>query len=536
MASPNINVNGSGTFSTLNSAIADSGTGNGDTINITGSWTGDDTTPVTWNHNLTVTTDSESKVQQPHSGRTGGSYRLRPTSGHAFTVTNDVTMTGVDIQNAATGVSDEVFRCGTGVENVSLTRCILGFASEVDQQDILYQDKDSFTYTISLESCIFYEVGRSIVDLYASTSCTITVNINSCSGYNIGGQGGRSGGTWVGCDNCNNSTITVNMFNNLVGYEMHNAVAEDTTFSSSTLNSDYNILALSDFQDYFDTHNNVGDGLLYTFTDDADPGTGDKVGLSDVTTQPYDFELTDHANNDAKGFHTTGTGSNSGLSIPLDVLGNTNSSPYDVGAFAIQAAGGTTVQIAQAAIGMAAQALGVNAKQNLAVSQASVGYAGVGVNANAKTQTEIASAAIGYTGQALNTNAKTMLAIAQSAISYAGQLVSTGSETIVSIANAAIGYAGQAVTVNAKTIIAIAAAGINKAGQSVVTNMINVVGIVNAAITLAGQTFKINKVVHIGAATINAIGRGVTASVGGVVTEIKRRSKWLAGFVVRRKR
>jgi len=47
---------------------------------------------------------------------------------------------------------------------------------------------------------------------------------------------------------------------------------------------------------------------------------GNKVGLLDITTSPYDQRLTDHANNDAIDVHSVETGPNSGLVLPDDII------------------------------------------------------------------------------------------------------------------------------------------------------------------------------------------------------------------------
>ena len=77
-----------GDYTTLNAAVAAAIAS--DTISIEGAWTADDTTSVTWDVATSVTADASSKqIGRPWaSGDTH--YRLRPTSGHVFTVTADV--------------------------------------------------------------------------------------------------------------------------------------------------------------------------------------------------------------------------------------------------------------------------------------------------------------------------------------------------------------------------------------------------------------------------------------------------------------
>ena len=168
-------------YGSLNAAVADSTAA--DTIEIQGTWSADDTTGVTWNVAVIVTADSSAKqIGRPWaSGDTH--YRLRPTSGHVFTVTADVDLTNIDVQSESSGVSDEIFRAAANY-NATITNCMLGFTGNVDQQDVWYIE-DNGTKTVTFEQCFFYDVGRSIIDQTAGSSGTFTVNFNSCGSYNI---------------------------------------------------------------------------------------------------------------------------------------------------------------------------------------------------------------------------------------------------------------------------------------------------------------------------------------------------------------
>jgi len=333
------------TYPTLNSACAVAN--DPDIISIEGTWDDDDTTAVTILSNATITTDSSSKNPgYPHEG-TGTWYRHRSASGHSITLGADksITMTGVDIQNKSSGDSDEVFRIGDYTGDVTLTNCLLGFHAEVDEQDILYYTDDGGqTISFSFINCMFYDAGRSVIDFYAAVDCTATINFNSCSSYNIGGQGGRENGSWVGEDgNTSGSTITVNVFSCLI--ECQDTYAFSFGAAVGHVNCDDSITNVTS-ANLSNGENTEDAGVDNTFGATFTDGTGSSAVIYNETDpDSIDLRLTDHANNLAIDFHDEETGTYSGLSIPAtDIIGTTKGAAgadYDCGAFEIEAAGPT---------------------------------------------------------------------------------------------------------------------------------------------------------------------------------------------------
>ena len=330
-----------GDYATLKDAV-DNATAS-DTISIEGTWGGDDTTGITWDVATSVTADASSKqIGRPWaSGDTH--YRLRPTSGHVFTVTADVNLTNLDVQSESSGVSDELFRAA-GTANGTLTNCMLGFTGNVDQQDIWYTE-DNSTKTVSFVQCFFYDVGRSVVDtVTGGQSGTLTVNYNSCGSYNNGADGAREDGCWFGSSNTNSGdTIVINAHNCLCAIN-DLSVFVAATQPTFTVNANYCItsVGVANLVENNDSGDETGSVGNYTWTAAADPGTGDFVGLVNITSGTYNPALTDHANNDAKGFHAVVT--DAGLTIPeLDIIGQTRDKTtplFDVGPYALTLAAG----------------------------------------------------------------------------------------------------------------------------------------------------------------------------------------------------
>lgn len=345
----NWTVDGSGSYASLNAAIAVC-TGN-EAVNTANSWSADDTTAVTLDTDVVITVTSTAKNAVGKPGRSGGSHRLVNSSGHTFTVTcDDVDISDMDIMSDSTGVSDEIFRMSDTNTNRTFVckRSHIGFSGNTDQQDIIYYDDDTQTISITFERCMFFDVGRSIIDFYNSNNTTGTLNFNGCSSVNIGANGGREAGAWVGWGTSSgNGTVTLNTFNNLIYWDDTNTEYAFAFASGDTVtvNADHDTFCDDATDDYknVDTENTTGLRYSYTWTDAADPGTGDKIGLRDITTSPYDQRLTDHSNNDAIDVHSVETGANSGLTLGNDIINTAigASEDHDIGAFEIVAAGET---------------------------------------------------------------------------------------------------------------------------------------------------------------------------------------------------
>ena len=331
MAAISVQEDGGGDYTTLEAAVENAATIDGDVITITETWSASEATQIAVADALTIQATGDSKhIGRPHSG-SETTYRHRNTaSGHSFTITDTGTVTfiGLDIQNTSTTTSDEVFR--NNVSNTFIAQdCVLGFASRNSEQDIYYNEALA---TATFESCHFYNANRAVVDLFQPDAGSV-VNINSCTGYDIGYNAGATTRSGLVGVRDPASTCTVNIFNTIVHINTGTPVTSnddaDTVVNIHTLIT--NATSISNITLDTDT-NNVTSATI------TDSTASTAYILNDVTTSPFDLRVTDHANNTAQDNHTNGTGTGTGLSVPSsDIVGtsrpqNTN---YDIGAFEI---------------------------------------------------------------------------------------------------------------------------------------------------------------------------------------------------------
>ncbi len=312
-----------------------------DTINITGTWSGSDTTQVTWNKAVSVRADSDSK-QVGRPWKTGDTtYRHKIASGHSFLVSANVDIEDITIESDSTGVSDELFRMNANITTMDIKRCHLGFSGTTSQQDIVYVTSAGAAQTTTFEQCFFYDVERTVVDDYRS-DYTYTVNFNSCASYNVGITG-RQDASWYGYDGIGShtNTITVNIFNCLLTTQDIYICASN---NAGTANGDapYNIseTVLASIFAAFDTTDTTGSQASHTWVD-TDSGAGDYVVFTDITTSPYNPILQDLGNskNEAQDTHAVST--DAGLTIPsTDIVGTSRpqNTDYDTGPYEIGAA------------------------------------------------------------------------------------------------------------------------------------------------------------------------------------------------------
>lgn len=320
-----------GDFTSLDAAFDSGSTAGADVFEIAGSWTANDTTAVSWSKAVTVNVTGSSKNTNGYPGRENGSYRLVNASGHMFTVTADVVINDMDMMSASTGESDEIFRVNSGGHDVTCRRCLIGFEANIAEQDLVYND--SGPNTITFESCIFYNVGRSIIDAWTPPAAS-TYNFNGCSSWNIGANGARSDGCWVGTHNGYGDTI--NAFNNLITGEDTYVFGDDGA-GDTVVNADYNLVNWNsgDLSNNGITENLTGNTFEVPFVE-GNPAAG-QVGFIETGTSPYDLRLYDDADNLAIDYHSVETGPDSGLTIANDILGTVRgaSEDHDVGAFEI---------------------------------------------------------------------------------------------------------------------------------------------------------------------------------------------------------
>lgn len=361
MANSTVEEEGGGDFTTLAAALADAGTGNGDTITIQAAWDNPDTTKCTVADNsITIQTDATAK----HIGRpwktAETTYRLWTTgAGHTFTVNGTgLTVDGLDIQNTSTGGSDECIRWAPGGnDTVTVKNSVLGFASRNIEQDIFYVDQNSlYDFIINFENCMFYNAYRAVVDaIDVASGKTTTVNVNCCSGYDIGYSAvntSRSG--LVGILLGGVGTAYVNIFNTLI--EINTGVA--VTFNGAITNSlsvDRSITNMATWHLNAGTFNDGDNTESATF---ADTTGASAVICEDLTSSPWDLKLQNHANNIAQDAHTDANMDNEvggqTLSIPAtDLIGTSRpqNTSYDIGAFEIVAAAPPEVVVAMSFVG-----------------------------------------------------------------------------------------------------------------------------------------------------------------------------------------
>ena len=354
MAILSVQEDGGGNFTTLSACLADAGTGDNDTINIEGAWDDPDVTECTVaDDNLTIQTDATAK----HIGRpwaaTETTYRLWTTgSGNTFTVNNTgLTIDGLDIQNTSTGQSDEVIRDNlSDTLAITIKNSILGFPSLNAEQDIYFTDEDR-DRTITFEQCMFYNARRAVIDFYdyGDVNPSATININSCSAYNIGH-------TDEGADRRGLVGLNLGADVAVADLNVKNTFVHTGTdvLPCNCTNGDVYTISLEDCASnqaaFTDGNENTLNETRVTYSvtfDESDQGAGSYIIVNDVDS-PQDLRLQDlgNANNMAQDSHTDATGA--GLTIPeTDIVGtsrpqNTN---YDLGAFEIVAAVGPSIPV-----------------------------------------------------------------------------------------------------------------------------------------------------------------------------------------------
>lgn len=332
MARVYVKADGSGDYTTLAAAI---GAGQTD-IEIQGTWNNAETSQYTVSAATTIRATGDAK----HPGHLASSpthWRARPTAaGHVFTTSADLTLIGLDIQNGSTGTSDECVRIDGDNITVSATDCLIGFSSKNSQQDLCYSNQKT-GITVNLTNTIGYNAGRSGVGAYSGFgSMTLTVNINACSFYDIGSLNeGRAG--IIGVSDFN---VTAAVFNSLL--HVTGAYATSERVFGRTVGSEVMSIACDRCitnQDQIDHCTETDTLLSATWTDDNTKSSdGDWVIVGDLTASTLDLRLQDNTYNEAQGAHSDSSGA--GLTMPsTDMLGETRSAPYCIGAYRYVSAG-----------------------------------------------------------------------------------------------------------------------------------------------------------------------------------------------------
>lgn len=485
MAAISVQEGGGGDYTSLEAAVENASTVDGDVITISGTWSAREDTRIAVADALTIQTSGSSM----HPGRpwtTGDThYQHRSTSNtsghHSFTITDTGTIVfdGLDIQHAGTGVSNEIFR--NNVSNtLTVKNCLLGFASRTDQQDIYYNEKVA---TVTFEQCHFYNAYRAVLDLWTPDAGSV-ININSCTGYDIGystSSTSRSGLIGRSSDATSN---TINIFNTIchinTGALVSNPAGTNLTSNLHTVITNSATLVQNETLDT-DT-NNVTSATITDSTASA------AYILEDTTTSPFDLRLTDHANNTAQDNHTNGTGTGTGLSVPsTDIIGtsrpqNTN---YDIGAFEIVAGGGVTVSLTGQAVTSAQGTV-------TATGGAIVSLTGQSATASQGTLTVVTGGAVtvALSGQSITSAQGLVTATGAAVVGLSGQEITSSFGTLVVTGAASVSLSGQEATFSQGTVTVTTAAAptiVSLLGQSITSN-IGTIGLQTAnVISLSGQ-------------------------------------------------
>lgn len=345
----NININGSGSYSSLESAMNSASTN--DTINVTGTWsTPWDNTQVNFDvAGVTITADSDSThpgyaVASPthYAHRITGSG----TSDHSFVMSVDGTIEKIEIGSENTGTSVELFRINANGVDLTVKRCLLYFKTRNSEQDIYYTNAKT-TLTVAFENCHIWNAQRAVIDKYATATNDITASLNSCHCYNIGQTDvvrvGIYGGYGPG-------TESVEMFNCCLHLNTASNVFKHSTASAvGTATWDRCISNVSDYTSInWDTENDSGDNTVSASWDDTPAASA--VVPEDITSSSnyYDLRLQDDAYNIAQDAHSDASADSPGaLSMPTtDIVGTSRATAYEIGGFTIAAAGGLGVPIA----------------------------------------------------------------------------------------------------------------------------------------------------------------------------------------------
>jgi hypothetical protein len=324
-----VKEDGSGDYTTLSAAVAAASPG--DTIEIQGSWTNADTTPVLINiDGLTIKTAGASR----HPGYVPASpthYRLRtntaataPITGSETGITN-VTIDGLEIcqQNDGNGVT--LKKCPGIVKN-----CIIW--SSFGTNYGIYHEPSTDSQTFTIENSVFIGFGTGIY-LNAVGKDSIVHFVNSCTIYN-------NGNGIVARNNATSSSpkFEVRIFNTIsIGNDSSDYILSGTSTPSYTTR----IL----------DHCIDGDGSIATFassgeatnilasrteTDNAAPGTGSWIVFENLGVTPADLRIKASVENDAQDAHTDPSGA--GCTIPsFDIVGTLRpqNSSYDIGVFEV---------------------------------------------------------------------------------------------------------------------------------------------------------------------------------------------------------
>jgi hypothetical protein len=275
-------------------------------------------------------------------------YRVTPAGTfHVFTITADnVTLIGLDIEQAGSTTSAECIRYDPGANsNLTIRDCLFKTA-DVSQQDCIYVTDNDFD-DLTVENCIFWGARRNSINVeffsVSGPSDQGVVNVNSCTFYDQY-EASTNMGHLMGDVRETGDSITFNVFNCLFAEAdgTEGCLAENVSGGGTvTWNVSYSIL---DDGSLTTVGLDAGTGNMesYTFAD-TDQGSGNYVIHNDLDVEAgtHDLRLQDlgNSNNKAQDDHTDTT--EHGMTIvSADVVDTSRpqNTSYDIGAFEIVAA------------------------------------------------------------------------------------------------------------------------------------------------------------------------------------------------------
>ena len=326
-----------GDFTTLAAALADAGTGVGDTITIQGPWTVDDTAAaVVADNNITVQIASGNASYHNGFYSTGNNhYRLVVNSAgsHCILVNNTgCIIDGLAISQASIGDSDEGIRLAVD-GTITVKNAIIFAPNDVSDQDGIYLGL--ITGTVNSENVIIYGFNRAGLHPQIFAGADIqTWNINSCTIYDCGSDGEPDGGGISTLLTAGGATYSINIFNSQIlasAFDSNEDYNEEGVAGNATWNINNGIA--SDTSISSRDPGAVGELANRTATDVESPGVGDFVIFRDLTT--IDLRLFDNpTENDAQNAHSNISGA--GMSLPtLDIeaeIRDTEPGKVDIGA------------------------------------------------------------------------------------------------------------------------------------------------------------------------------------------------------------
>ena len=320
-----------GDFTSVGTALSDSGTGNGDTITVSGDWTSttDATAAVVADNDITVVVTLGDDARHKGVKVTTNHEITHTSTSDAITINSGVTgcvLDGLIIKQG--GTTDDAK--GVQIDGaVTVKNCIVWTAAATDGQDGIY---GSTQVAISIQNT--FVSGFAKGGIRSANIDGFVWDINSCGIYKCGqlDHGAAASGITGGdVNNTWNVQNTWSMDNGAFGgkdYKLENP----TWNISNCIDSDNSIATVLD----------TGGSNFASRTLNESTQGGNEVIVVDKTTAPYDLRLVDDAtNNDAQDAHTDDEAH--GLTILAEDIANTSrpqNTSHDIGPFEVVAAAG----------------------------------------------------------------------------------------------------------------------------------------------------------------------------------------------------